>query len=196
MRTIRLVHECFLLTALWNFRHYQSYNLTQREYCVVVCLWRRPQKHLDLETEHSYAPRQRWSVGRLHETFHSLCVFGHWLVLVHWRWAVSCLLVSTHMVRITHLLLVTSLDYFIKKQQSVFVAWKLWSSAPTFVAFGTSGAKCLHSEMFLLKSQWLIPDTSFELQAWYRHMQHVASGLWKQREKRRRENYKTSTVGD
>lgn len=49
----------------------------------------------------------------------SLCVFGHGLVLVHWRWAVSCLQVSTHMVWITHLLLVTSLDHFIKKQQAV-----------------------------------------------------------------------------
>lgn len=106
-----------------------------------------------------------------------VCVFGHGLVLVHWRWAVSCLLVSTHMVWITHLLLVTSLDYFIRKRQAVSLCCMNREAQRqhllSLALLGQNVSIALWDVP--AKSQWLIPDTSFELQAWYRHMQLLGS---------------------
>lgn len=166
----------------------------QREYFVVVCLWRQPQKHLDLETKNSYAPKQRWSVGRLHEAWHFLCVFVssvfslpfHSLCVCVWAWTgfgaleVGCFLpfgLHTHGVNHTP----APGDLF-----GLF--YKEAAGSQSLLHENREAQRQRLLSLALLgqnvsialwdvpaKSQWLIPDTSFELQAWYRHMQFLGS---------------------
>lgn len=185
----------------------------QREYFVVVCLWRQPQKHLDLETKHSYAPKQRWSVGHLHETWHFLCVFVssvfslpfHSLCVCVWAWTgfgaleVGCFLPSglhTHGVNHT------------PAPGDLFGLFYKEAAGSQSLLHENREAQRQHLLSLALLGQnvsialWDVPAKIPMAYPWHIFWTtsmistHAASRLWKQREKRRRENYKTWTVGD